>query len=143
MEDVMPSKTTLKKARAAKRAGNAPSTQAGAFVEEEIKHVREGKHGARSTKQAIAIGLQKARKAGVKLAPPKKGTVSERTRNSAERAYEEAQSGHHHKTSAKRSRATEQALKREPHNTVSHAALSRQARSSARKRGQKVHRTSS
>ena len=60
----MPEKKTLKKARAAKRAGKAPTTQAGPFVEEEIEHVREGKHGARSTKQAIAIGLSKARRAG-------------------------------------------------------------------------------
>src|SRR5438067_12559321 len=78
----MPNKSTVKKARTAKRRGKAPTTQAGAFVEEEIKHVRSGKHGARSTKQAIAIGLSKARQAGVKLTPPKKGTVSERTRKS-------------------------------------------------------------
>jgi hypothetical protein len=66
----MPEKRTLKRARAAKRAGKAPTTQAGEFVHEEIEHIRDGKHGARSTKQAIAIGLSKARRAGVKLPPP-------------------------------------------------------------------------
>jgi hypothetical protein len=81
----MPEKRTLKRARKAKREGKAPSTQAGAFVEEEIEHIREGKHGARSAKQAIAIGLSKARRAGVKLPPPPK-TASERTKRSAKSA---------------------------------------------------------
>jgi hypothetical protein len=76
----MPEKKTIRRAQADKRAGKAPSSQAGEFVREELDHVREGKHGARSTKQAIAIGLSKARRAGVKLPPPKKGTSSARTR---------------------------------------------------------------
>ena len=75
----MPEKETVERSRKAKREGKAPSTQAGPFVEEEIEHVREGKHGARSTKQAIAIGLSKARKAGVRL-PPRKGVRQPRTR---------------------------------------------------------------
>jgi Family of unknown function (DUF6496) len=130
----MPEQKTLKRARKAKRAGKAPTTQAGAFVREEIEHVREGKHGARSTKQAIAIGLSKARRAGVKLKPPRKGQTSERTRESAERAYRAGQSGTRKKPSARRSRATSRALKREPKGVASRKALSRQARSAARRR---------
>jgi hypothetical protein len=84
----MPEQKTLERARQAKREGKAPSTQAGEFVREEIEHVREGKHGARSTKQAIAIGLSKARRAGVKLKPPKKGQASARTRKSARRTID-------------------------------------------------------
>jgi hypothetical protein len=84
----MPEPETLERARRAKKQGKAPSTQAGEFVREEMHHIREGRHGARSTKQAIAIGLSKARRAGVNLKPPKKGTVSDKTRRSAERAYE-------------------------------------------------------
>ena len=87
----MPQKSTVEQARKAKREGKSPSTQAGAFVHEEIEHIREGKHGARSTKQAIAIGLSKARRAGVKLKPPKKGQTSERTRKSAVSAYRTGQ----------------------------------------------------
>ena len=83
----MPEKKTIERARQAKREGKAPTTQAGEFVREEMEHIRQGKHGARSTKQAIAIGLSKARRAGIKLPPPKKGTTTERTRHSAERAY--------------------------------------------------------
>ena len=128
----MPEKETLERAEEDKREGKAPSTQAGEFVREEIEHVREGKHGARSTKQAIAIGLQKARRAGVDLPPPAKGTASERTRKSAENAIEE---GHaHKKPSARRSRATRKALKREGHSAASRKALSRQATSAARRR---------
>ena len=81
----MPEKKTIERARKAKREGKAPSTQAGEFVREEIEHIREGKHGARSTEQAIAIGLSKARRAGVALPPPKKGTTSEATRKQAQR----------------------------------------------------------
>src|SRR5213079_848856 len=88
----MPEQETLERVEKDKREGKAPSTQAGEFVREEMHHIREGKHGARSTKQAIAIGLSKARRAGVRLSPPRKGTVSEKTRKSAERAYEEGQS---------------------------------------------------
>jgi hypothetical protein len=126
----MPEKSTVERARKQKRAGKSPSTQAGEFVREEIHHVREGKHGARSTKQAIAIGLQKARRAGVDLPPPKGG--SRRTRRSAASAKRAAASGR--KPSPKRSRATERALKRESRSAASRTALSRQARSSARRR---------
>src|SRR5262245_24215195 len=129
----MPEKKTVERARADARAGKAPTTQAGEFVHEEIKHVRQGKHGARSTKQAIAIGLSKARRAGVKLKPPKKGTTSTRTRESAERAYRAGQSGSH-KTNPRRSRAIRKALKREPHRVVSKKALSKQAKQAARRR---------
>ena len=130
----MPEKKTLQRARQAKRQGKAPTTQAGEFVREEIEHVREGKHGARSTKQAIAIGLSKARRAGVDLKPPKKGQVSARTRKSAERAYRAGQAGKRKTPSARRSRATTRALKREPKRTVSKSALSRQARTAAARR---------
>src|SRR5438046_9684932 len=82
---IMPEKKTIERARKAKRQGKAPTTQAGEFVRETMEHIRKGKHGARSTKQAIAIGLSKARRAGVKLPPPKKGTTSARTRRSEER----------------------------------------------------------
>src|ERR1700749_3062620 len=111
----MPEKKTLSRARADKRAGKAPSTQAGEFVKEEVDHVREGKHGVRSAKQAIAIGLSKARRAGVKLPPPKKGTTSERTRTQAVRDSAKGSSGSNRPTSRKRSRATSAALKREGH----------------------------
>jgi len=131
----MPEKKTIERARRDKREGKAPSTQAGEFVREVIHHIREGKHGARSTKQAIAIGLSEARRAGVELPPPKKGEVSERTRKSAERAFAR---GHgapaKRKPSAKRSRAIQQALKREGTSAASHAALSRQATAAARRR---------
>ena len=130
----MPEKETIERAQEDAREGKSPSTQAGEFVREEIHHVREGKHGARSTKQAIAIGLSKARRAGVKLKPPKKGTTSRRTRKSAESAYRKGQSGRKKKPSARRSRAMRRRLEREPRNTVSSRALSRQARSAARRR---------
>ena len=130
----MPEKRTLDRARKAKREGKAPTTQAGEFVREEIEHVREGKHGARSTKQAIAIGLSKARRAGVKLKPPRKGETSKRTRESAERAYKAGQSATRKRPSPRRSRATLRALKREPTQTASKAALSRQAKSAAKRR---------
>src|SRR5438105_660642 len=115
----MPEKKTIERARKAKRQGKAPTTQAGEFVKETMEHIRRGKHGARSTKQAIAIGLSKARRAGVKLPPPAKGTTSEKSRRSAETAYAEGQSGHHHKTNPKRSTAITQALKREGHAAAS------------------------
>jgi hypothetical protein len=134
----MPEKKTLERARKAKREGKAPTTQAGEFVHEEIEHVREGKHGARSTKQAIAIGLSKARRAGVKLKPPRKGDASTRTRKSAERAYRAGQSGNRRKPSTKRSRATSRALKREPKRAASRKALSKQARTAARRRRKRV-----
>src|SRR5436305_10179826 len=120
----MPEKKTIEKARQDKREGKAPSTQAGEFVHEEIEHVKEGKHGARSAKQAIAIGLSKARRAGVKLPPPKKGRASEATRAAAERDSRKGQSAKRAKPSPKRSRATKAALKREGRSAASHQSLS-------------------
>jgi len=134
----MPRKSTIRKARQDAREGKAPTTQAGEFVREEVEHIRQGKHGARSTKQAIAIGLSKARRAGVPLRPPKPGRTSERTRKQAERAYAKGQSGQRKKPAAKRSRATLGALKREPRTAASRQALAKQARTTAaerRKRG--------
>jgi Family of unknown function (DUF6496) len=130
----MPEKKTVENARRAKEEGKAPSTQAGEFVREEIEHIRQGKHGARSTKQAIAIGLSKARRAGVELPPPKKGAASEETRHKAQREYERAQHGKRRSTSRKRSRATTKALRREGHAAASRNALSKQTRSAARRR---------
>ena len=132
----MPEQKTIERARKDKRAGKAPSTQAGEFVHEEIKHIREGKHGARSTKQAIAIGLSKARRAGVKLKAPK-GT-SARTRAAAARDSAKgraASSTHKKAVSRTRSRATREALRHEGHSAASPTALSRQAHASAKKRG--------
>ncbi len=128
----MPEEKLIKRATRAKREGKAPTTQAGEFVHEEIKKIRKGEHGARSAKQAIAIGLNEARRAGVKLKPPKKGTVSEKTRESAEHAYEKGQK--HEPVSKTRSRARVKALKRESTSTVSHGALSKQAHTAAKKR---------
>src|ERR1051326_1928507 len=99
----MPEKNTLRKAQRDKREGKSPGTQAGEFVHEEIENIRQGKHGARNAKQAIAIGLSKARRAGVDLKPPKKGTTSEKTRQSAESAYRKGQ--RHEPVSLTRSRA--------------------------------------
>jgi hypothetical protein len=127
----MPKKDTNRRARRDKRAGKSPSTQAGEFVREEIEDIRHGKHGARSTKQAIAIGLSKARRAGVDLPPPKKGTTRKSTRRSAKYAYE---AGQHKRKTHRRprvSRAVSNVLKKEPRGTASHAALSRQAKRAA------------
>jgi len=132
----MPDKSTIEKAMEDKREGKSASTQAGEFVHDEIKKIRKGEHGARSAKQAIAIGLSEARRAGVKLAPPKKGTVPEKTRINAERESEKAL--RHEPISRTRSRARVKALKREPASTVSKAALSRQAKSAAKKELQKA-----
>jgi uncharacterized protein DUF6496 len=129
----MPDKATLKRAKKDKRQGKAPTTQAGEFVREEIEHIREGKHGVRSTKQAIAIGLSKARRAGVDLPPPGKGAVSEKTRRSAKQAYQAGQEGRK-KTSRTRSRATLHALQREGRSAVSREALAKQARTAAARR---------
>ncbi len=128
----MPEKETLERARRDKREGKSASTQAGEFVREEIEHVREGKHGARSTKQAIAIGLSKARRAGVDLPPSK--TSSKATKEQAERDLEKGSKGGTKRKSAKRSRATRKALKREGHSAASKRALSKQARSAAKRR---------
>lgn len=125
----------LKRARADAREGKAASTQAGEFVHEEIEHVRKGKHGARSPKQAIAIGLSKARRAGVNLPPPRKGKASSSTRARAERDYRRGQTRPNLKPSPKRSRAREAVLKREGREAGSSQALSRQARTAARSRG--------
>jgi hypothetical protein len=133
-EEAMPEKETLERAEQDKREGKSPSTQAGEFVREEIHHIREGKHGAASAKQAVAIGLSKARRAGVDLAPPKKGSVSEKTRKSAARDSSRGHSKKKKAVSAKRSRSSERALKREPHSAASHKALSWQAKSAARTR---------
>lgn len=130
----MPFKRTIERARRDKRQGKSASTQAGEFVREEIEEIRAGKHGARSTKQAIAIGLSKARRAGVKLPAPRKGQTSEAVRKKATRDLQKAQSKTRAKVSRKRSLATTRALKREGHAAASKAALSRQARSSAAKR---------
>jgi hypothetical protein len=138
----MPEQATMEAAEKDLEEGKPPSTAAGEFVHEEIEHVREGKHGARSTKQAIAIGLSKARRAGIPLDPPAKGTTSEATRKKAAR---DEQKGQEDPTtgeegSTKRGRATLKALKKEPKSAASHTALSRHAKSSARKRGQTVHK---
>ena len=125
----MPDKATIKRAQKGAKQGKAPTTQAGEFVREEIHHIREGKHGARSPGQAIAIGLSKARKAGVKL-PPKPGAKTADT--AAKDGQKRTRSS---ETSARRSRATLSALKKEPKSTVSHAALTQQAHKTAVKRG--------
>jgi hypothetical protein len=131
----MPKVETIKRAQRDKRQGKSASTQAGEFVKEEIDNIRKGEHGARSAKQAIAIGLSKARRAGVDLKPPKKGAVSEKTRKSAQRAYKKGQK--HEPVSRKRSIAGEKRLKDEPRRAVSHTALSRQAHAAAKKRTKK------
>jgi hypothetical protein len=130
----MPEKKTIEKARKDKREGKAASTQAGEFVHEEIEHVKEGKHGARSTKQAIAIGLSKARRAGVKLPAPKKGTASEETRRKAQDDLQAGAKGAKKSVSPTRSKATKAALKKEGHSAASTKALSKQAKSAAAKR---------
>lgn len=130
----MPLKRTIEKARRDKRAGKSPSTQAGEFIHEEIDKIRHGEHGARSTKQAIAIGLSEARRSGVDLPPPKGGETSDRTRKSAEYAYEAGQGRRKPKQRPGASRAVKKALKREPRRTVSRKALSRQARAAASRR---------
>ncbi|HVE84976.1 MAG TPA: transcription elongation factor [Myxococcales bacterium] len=131
----MPEKTTIRKAKQDLREGKSPTTAAGEFVHEEIEHVRRGKHGARSTKQAIAIGLSKARRAGVPLKPPARGQTTERTRRSAERAYEVGQGKRKAKApSRRRSRAMEGVLKRERRGVASKRALSAQAKRAAAQR---------
>jgi hypothetical protein len=129
----MPEKETVERAQEAEREGRAPSTQAGEFVREEIHHVREGKHGARSTKQAIAIGLSKARRAGVKLGAPKRGRASARVRKQAQRDVRKGQA-RGRRTSATRSRGVRRALKREGRSAATRSSLASQARSAARRR---------
>ena len=130
----MPEKETLERAREDEREGKSPSTQAGEFVREEMEHIREGEHGARSAKQAIAIGLSKARRAGVKLPPLEKGTTSKKTRRQAKRELKRSSSTRRKKPSRTRSRAAKRRLKKEPRSAASHRALSRQAHAAARKR---------
>jgi len=130
----MPDKETLERAHEDAREGKSPSTQAGEFVREEMHHIREGKHGAASAKQAIAIGLSKARRAGVKLQAPRDGSVSEKTAKQASRETRKGQNHSSAKPSPRRSRASTQALKKEGHSAASHQALSRQARTAAGKR---------
>lgn len=133
----MPDQETLKRAREDAREGKSPSTQAGEFVRQEMDHIRKGKHGARSPQQAIAIGLSEARRAGVKLAPPK-GSASLRRKA----AQDEKASKRPHKTSGKRSRATENALKREPRSSASKKALSTHAKQVAARRGKQARHRS-
>jgi Family of unknown function (DUF6496) len=128
----MPERKTLERAARARRSGKAPSTQAAEFVREEIEHVREGKHGARSAKQAIAIGLSKARRSGVKLRPPKRGRAQ--TRRQAARDYRTGQRGAAGTSSSRRSRATLRALKRGGRGAASRKALARHARRTSRTR---------
>jgi hypothetical protein len=126
----MPNPATIERAREDKRAGKAPSTQAGEFVREEFQHIREGKHGARSPQQAIAIGLSKARRAGVKLPTPSRGRVSDRTRRQAQRDSERSRRGVNG-VSRTRSRAVSRALKREGAHSASSRAISRQSHAAA------------
>ena len=128
----MPAKETMERAKEDRREGKSPSTQAGEFVREEMHHVREGKHGARSTKQAIAIGLSKARRAGVELGAPKKGSTSAATRRKAARDVRRGKS--RRKPSRTRARAVRKALRREGHRAASRKALSRQAHRAASRR---------
>jgi Family of unknown function (DUF6496) len=129
----MPDKATLERARDDAEKGKSPSTQAGEFVREEIDHIRRGIHGARSTKQAIAIGLSKARRAGVKLPVPKKGTVPESTRVQAARETAKARKGAK-PVSPRRSRAATAALQQEGSEAASPEALSRHAKAAARRK---------
>lgn len=131
----MPDKQTIERAKKDKREGKSPSTQAGEFVHEEIDKIRRGRHGARSTKQAIAIGLSEARRAGVDLPPPRKGQTKKSTRRSARYAYEAGQGKRKPHRRPKISRAVENVLKHEPRKAASHEAVSKQAKSAAARRG--------
>src|SRR5215468_3366097 len=131
---IMPDEDTLKRAREDAKEGKSPSTQAGEFVREEIHHIREGKHGAASPQQAIAIGLSKARRAGVKLPPPSAGKASAETRTKAQRDVGRGRSARRRKTSVRRSRATLRALRRKGRSAASRSSLSQQARRAARRR---------
>jgi hypothetical protein len=130
----VPEKKTVERARRAKRQGKSASTQAGEFVREEMHHIREGKHGAQSPEQAIAIGLSKARRAGVDLTPPREGEASERTRATAKRDRKVGRRGTKKRPATKRSRSAKRALKQAGRNAASTRALSKHARRSARKR---------
>jgi hypothetical protein len=132
----MPDKQTVEKAKRDLREGKSPSTAAGEFVREEIDNVRQGKHGARSPQQAIAIGLSEARRAGIPLKPPAAGKTSKDTKEKAERDLKQGQTSPrlHQEGSTAKGRARLKAMKKEPRNSVSHAALSRQAKSAAKRR---------
>ena len=130
----MPEQETIERAREDEREGKSPSTQAGEFVREEFHHIRQGKHGARSPRQAIAIGLSKARRAGVKLPPPSRGRFSGKAQRQAERDYERGQHGGNGRVSRRRSRATLGALRHERRGSASTRAISKQTRSAARRR---------
>ena len=130
----MPEKKVLDRAKEDARQGKSVGTQAGEFVREEFEHIREGKHGARSSKQAIAIGLSKARRAGIPLKAPKAGSTSEETRRKAARDSERGRNAEDRPPSRTRSRATQAALQREGHSAGSKLAISRQTRAAARKR---------
>ena len=130
----MPEEETMRRARRDKRQGKAASTQAGEFVREEMDHIRAGEHGAASAKQAIAIGLSKARRAGVNLPPPKKGKATKRVREQAKRELKNAKQSPNKKPSRTRSRAAKKALQDEPQAAASHRALSRHAHAVARKK---------
>ncbi|HEY1663714.1 MAG TPA: DNA-binding protein [Verrucomicrobiae bacterium] len=130
----MPKQSTIKRARKDERQGKSPSTQAGEFVREEFHHIRKGKHGARSAKQAIAIGLSKARRAGVGLAPPSRGRFSGKVRRQAERDFEKGQHHKNRRVSRRRSKATLGALRREGRQAGSSRAISRQAHDAAQRR---------
>ena len=130
----MPEQATLNRAREDLREGKSPKTAAGEFVHEEIEHVREGKHGVRSPQQAIAIGLSKARRAGIDVPVPAKGKASEEVRTKAKRDLERGEAGEGGSHSRRRSQAREKALKQEPRSTVSRSALSRQTSKAAKKR---------
>jgi len=132
----MPDEATTRKAKEDLSEGKSPTTAAGEFVHEEIEHVREGKHGARSPQQAIAIGLSKARRAGIPVKPPARGKTSASTRHKAERDYEKGQTDPQtsEEGSTKRGRSRMEAMKREPKSSASHSALSKHAKSAARKR---------
>jgi hypothetical protein len=127
----MPRKETIEKAKRDKLAGKSASTQAGEFVHDEIDKIRHGEHGAKSPQQAIAIGLSEARRAGVNLPPPKKGKAKAKTRKSARYAYEAGQGRRKTTKRPRVARAVKKVLKSEPRNTVSHDALSKQAKRAA------------
>lgn len=136
----MPKKSTVEAARKDLHEGKSASTAAGEFVHEELDHVRDGEHGARSPLQAIAIGLSKARRAGVPLKPPVRGKTGDATRKKAQNDYNKGQTHPSSKKegSTKRGRSSLAAMKREPHRTASHEALSLQAKDAVRRRGQRV-----
>src|SRR2546430_5341235 len=128
----MPEDDVVERARRDAEQGKSPSTQAGEFVREEFEHVRQGKHGARSPQQAIAIGLSKARRAGVKLPAPKRGRTSKKVRDQAQRDSAKGR-GSSRRASPTRSRGTTRALRRESTGAASHSAISKQAKRSARR----------